>query len=828
MAKFIPIILPQPGEDLRTWARQLTSQLQSLTAQLSSVLANIEATGGGGGTPTPGGTTTPVKTPDGTTVLDVQGYYIDGLGRVIVDATGLHVYDLVGFQVIDGPNVYINTEHLVENAVKTAQLANDAVTYEKFFPDLVPIKIVDTLPNPVGYTGPGVVWLSTDLKLYRHAGTAWTSAVPAVDITGQLTNAQLESIAAAKLTGQIVETQIADDSISTPKLAAGSVSTAKLAAGAVVADTLAANAVTAVKLAAGAVEADKIAANAVTTSKLDANAVTTEKLDALAVTAGKLAAGSVVAGKLAANAIVANDGVIGTAAIADAQIIDLNANKITAGSIAAERMEANIVTALNGKFATLSALASSLGVVQILSGGALFTQGATAYATGTGVWMGQDGGVYKWRAGNPAGARIQWTGSALEVYNSSNQLTIASGNVDWAGITGTGKPENGATVGADWSLNLTNRPGDEDILNAGSNLILNPDLRNSPAGEVTTAKGWSFNANSGAFYYRGVLQDSANGPPFDSSAPMFYTNSTGTDGQVSWITDEYIPVGADRNYTVSAWLSRYSGNPAAYLGVICYDAAYTSLGYLYPAGLTHLNSTTLSASWERRYGVFGPGYTAFPAETKFVRVVWWGTYLSIGATLATRFCFNEGVVPSRSVVPLDSSLINKINPITPSNVTTYIANAAIGNAQIANAAITTAQIANAAITTAKIGDAQIDTLKIGTNAVSASAIASGTSITVVVPDGGAQVHVIANVVFNQSLKSGDAIMNVNLLRNGSPLITQKCNLGGLFYSGAILYAHLGSNSLSHYSFFSAGSHTFTVTSDATILSCVIHAFMLKR
>jgi len=289
VAKFIPIILPQPGEDLRTWARQLTSQLQSLTAQLSSVLANIEVTGGGGGTPTPGGTTTPVKTPDDVTILDANGYYIDGLGRVIVDANGFHVYDLVGFQVINGPNVYINTEHLVENAVKTAQLANDAVTYEKFFPDLVPIKIVDTLP--------------------------------------------------------------------------------------------------------------------------------------------------IVAGKLAANAIVANDGVIGTAAIADAQIIDLNANKITAGSIAAERMEANIVTALNGKFATLSALASSLGAVQILSGGALFTQGATAYATGTGVWMGQDGGVYKWRAGNPAGARIQWTGSALEVYNSSNQLTIASGNVDWASVS---------------------------------------------------------------------------------------------------------------------------------------------------------------------------------------------------------------------------------------------------------------------------------------------------------------------------------------------------------------------------------------------------------
>lgn len=229
---------------------------------------------------------------------------------------------------------------------------------------------------------------------------------------------------------------------------------------------------------------------------------------------------------------------------------------------------------------------------------------------------------------------------------------------------------------------VQSRPSDEDVLNAGSNLILNPDLRNSPAGNGSTANGWSILANSGSFYYRGVLQDSDNGPPFDTSQPMLYTNSTGADGQVAWVTSDYLPVGLDRNYTVSAWLRRYSGNPSAYLGVVAYDANYTSLGYVYPAGLTALNSTSLSASWEHRYGVFGPGHTAFPAGTKFVRAVWWGTYLSIGATLATRFCFNEGVVPSKSVVPLDSSLINKINPITTSNVTTYIANAAIGAAQI--------------------------------------------------------------------------------------------------------------------------------------------------
>lgn len=50
--------------------------------------------------------------------------------------------------------------------------------------------------------------------------------------------------------------------------------------------------------------------------------------------------------------------------------------------------------------------------------------------------------------------------------------------------------------------------------------------------------------------------------------------------------------------------------------------------------------------------------------------------------------------------------------ITAANASTYIANAAIQNAQIANAAIGTAQIIDANVTTAKIGDAQISTAKI--------------------------------------------------------------------------------------------------------------------
>jgi len=71
--------------------------------------------------------------------------------------------------------------------------------------------------------------------------------------------------------------------------------------------------------------------------------------------------------------------------------------------------------------------------------------------------------------------------------------------------------------------------------------------------------------------------------------------------------------------------------------------------------------------------------------------------------------------------------------ISSSNISTYIAGAAIGTAYISNAAITNALIANAAITSAKIQDAEVGTLKIAGNAVTIPStldiLSSGTTIT---------------------------------------------------------------------------------------------------
>jgi hypothetical protein len=88
--------------------------------------------------------------------------------------------------------------------------------------------------------------------------------------------------------------------------------------------------------------------------------------------------------------------------------------------------------------------------------------------------------------------------------------------------------------------------------------------------------------------------------------------------------------------------------------------------------------------------------------------------------------------------------VNIGGQITPTNASTFIADAAIQSAQIAdaaigtakieNAAVTTALIADAAITTAKIGDAQISTAKIADAAISSAKIGDAQVLTAKIGD----------------------------------------------------------------------------------------------
>lgn len=268
-----------------------------------------------------------------------------------------------------GPKlVFLTTDNTIYRYTGSAWTSGvDAADIEGTLPSsafsqsLRPVEVVSALPSSGNFQG-RTVMLTSDNKLYRYTGTAWTAAVPSTDIsgtisdaqiaglsaakvTGQLTNSQIADVATAKLTGTISETQITDGAISTAKLAAGSVSTAKLAAGAVTADTIASNAITSAKIEAGAITTAKIAAGAVSATEIAAGAVTAGKIAASAVTADAIAADSITSAKIATGAITASKvqaGAIGADQIAANAI---TAGKIAAGAVSAEAIAANAITA---------------------------------------------------------------------------------------------------------------------------------------------------------------------------------------------------------------------------------------------------------------------------------------------------------------------------------------------------------------------------------------------------------------------------------------------------------------------------------------------------
>ncbi|GAB5520344.1 MAG: hypothetical protein RhofKO_25950 [Rhodothermales bacterium] len=284
---------------------------------------------------------------------------------------------------------------LTASEISGASLKDGSLDWSKLIDGQEIVQIVDALPDPNGYEGPRVVFLTSDFKLYRYTGSGWTALVPATDIsgtladaqiaalaaskiTGQLTDEQLEAIAAAKLTGEIEETQISDEAITTPKLAAAVVTAAKIATAAIIAE----------KIAAGAITAEKIIAGAITTAKLATGAVTTLTLAAQAVTAAKIATNAVTADKVEAGAITAD--------------------KILAGAVTAAKLAVGAVTADKIDVAELSAIAASLGTI---TGGSL--------NIGSGAFTVSTAGILQ-----AAGATIDGVINGLTVTESGGIVTI--------------------------------------------------------------------------------------------------------------------------------------------------------------------------------------------------------------------------------------------------------------------------------------------------------------------------------------------------------------------------------------------------------------------
>jgi Fibronectin type III domain len=306
------------------------------------------------------GTTTGVPTVDLSGTLQVAQFSTTLRPIEIVSTmptTGNFEGRMVYLTTTDGAFAADKVYRWTSNSVTTGTLywtANVPTTdlsgtleIAQFAANIRPVEIVGALPSTGNFQG-RVVLLTTDNKMYRWTSatttgtTFWTAAVPAVDVTGQLTDAQIAAVAAAKLTGQITSTQITDDAITTAKIAAGAITAAEITAGTITAGQIAADTITAAQIAAGAITANEIAANTITAGQIAADTIT----------AGQIAAGAISATEIAADAIIASKIAVAdfTNLVPDATLIDPAAwaNAGIVGDGSGDQFELIIPTLMTG------------------------------------------------------------------------------------------------------------------------------------------------------------------------------------------------------------------------------------------------------------------------------------------------------------------------------------------------------------------------------------------------------------------------------------------------------------------------------------------------
>jgi len=162
--------------------------------------------------------------------------------------------DTVGDAQIDDNAV--GSDQIANDAVTADQIADGAVERSAFASGIQPVQVVSTLPASAAQGD--MAFLTTDNKLYRYNGTAWTVAVDGGDIVAN-------SITA----GQIQAGAIGATEISVTNLAAINSDLGTLTAGTIDASAVTVSNLSATNITAGTLDADRISIDGVT---LDTNA----------------------------------------------------------------------------------------------------------------------------------------------------------------------------------------------------------------------------------------------------------------------------------------------------------------------------------------------------------------------------------------------------------------------------------------------------------------------------------------------------------------------------------------------------------------------------
>ena len=233
-------------------------------------------------------TTKQYKVGDGTTTWSVLPYWGSGTITQITAGTGLKLNTVAGATSTGG---------VVTLDVDTATIVARSIVSAKG-----QVVVGGGVNSPVALPASGtnnfvLVADSADATY----GVKWGNVVEASIANDAVTTAKIadSTITAAKLaTNAVITAKILDANVTTAKIATDAVTTAKILNGSVNADKLATDAVTTAKILNGSVTDVKLADSAVTTAKINNLAVNVDKLANLSVTGAKIANSTITAGKL--------------------------------------------------------------------------------------------------------------------------------------------------------------------------------------------------------------------------------------------------------------------------------------------------------------------------------------------------------------------------------------------------------------------------------------------------------------------------------------------------------------------------------------------------
>jgi hypothetical protein len=274
------------------------------------------------------------------------------------------------------------TGQLIESQIQDA-----AINTAKFAAGLTPVEILGTLPTTGNFPG-RQVFRTTDSKLYRYNGTAFTAQTPTSDLSGSIEYGQI-------------------------------------AANAVRANEINADAVEAGKISAGAVNTRELATDSVKSAQIFSGSVTADKITVANLAAINANLGTITAGSLTASSSVS----VGSGAQAvsiTSTGLSIGANRIRFyGGGANPRMA---VFGLGGDYIEINGN-NSAGVTAGLyfndssaNNKVVITKAGLTLTTGT--YISAESGSNL----NVAGANLNLTSSAYLTMNASNQI-ITNSNI---------------------------------------------------------------------------------------------------------------------------------------------------------------------------------------------------------------------------------------------------------------------------------------------------------------------------------------------------------------------------------------------------------------